>query len=94
MLHRRNPWIPEGESVVNNPEQAITLDEAIRAYTLGGAYALLREDDIGSIEVGKYADFIVLDRNLLEIPIDDIDSTDVLQTIFAGKTVYESGSSD
>lgn len=91
MLHRRNPWLPEGESVFNNPDQAITLDEAIRAYTLGGAFALLREDELGSIEVGKYADFIALDRNLFEIPIDDIDSTVVLRTVFAGRTVYESG---
>jgi hypothetical protein len=88
MTHRRNPWVPEGESVINNAGEAITLEEAIRIYTLGGAYALLREDDLGSIETGKYADFIVLDRNLFEVPVDDIDSTEVLKTIFAGEVVY------
>ena len=93
MLHRRNPWVAEGESVVNDASQAISLEEAVRAYTLGGAYALLRENDLGSIEVGKYADFIVLDRNIFEIPIDDIDSTDVLQTVFNGKVVYVRGES-
>ena len=74
MVHRRNPWVGDDESSANNPNQVITLEEAIRAYTLGGAHALLREDDLGSIEVGKYADFIVLDRNLFEIPVDEIDS--------------------
>jgi predicted amidohydrolase YtcJ len=91
MVHRRNPWVPAEESDANNADEAISVEEAIRAYTLGGAYALLREDDMGSIEVGKYADFIVLDRNLVEIPVDDIDSTDVLRTVFNGQTVYERG---
>ena len=89
MLHRRNPWVPEGEGPVNGADQAVSLDEAIRTYTIGGAHALLREDELGSIEVGKYADFIVLDRNLFEIPIDDIDSTEVLKTVHAGRVVFE-----
>ena len=50
---------------------------------------MLAEDRIGSIEEGKYADFLVLDRNLLEIPVDDIDQTDVLKTVFSGEVVYE-----
>ena len=50
---------------------------------------MLAEDRIGSIEKGKYADFLVLDRNLLEIPLDDIDETTVLRTVFSGRTVYE-----
>ena len=94
MLHRRNPWVPEGEGPVNGADQAVSLDEAIRTYTIGGAHALLREDELGSIEVGKYADFIVLDRNLFEIPIDDIDSTEVLKTVHAGRVVFEHGTTD
>jgi hypothetical protein len=89
MVHRRNPWVPESESTPNNANQAITLEEAIKAYTLWGAHALLAEDKIGSIETGKYADFIVLDRNLFEVPVDNIDSTEVLKTIFNGHVVYE-----
>lgn len=88
MVHRRNPWVPADQSVANGPEQAITLEEAIRAYTIWGAHALLAEDAIGSIELGKYADFIVLDRNLLEIPVDDISETEVLRTVFNGEVVY------
>ena len=89
MTHRRNPWVSEAESVPNNASQAITVQEAIHAYTLGGAHALLKEDRIGSIETGKYADFIVLDQNLLEIPLDNISDTEVLSTIFSGEVVYE-----
>ena len=58
---------------------------------MGGAHAMLAEDRLGSIEQGKYADFIVLDRNLIEVPVDDIDQTDVLKTIFNGRVVYEKG---
>ena len=89
MVHRRNPWASASESTANNAEQTITIEQAIHAYTLGGAHALLREDRIGSIEVGKYADFVVLDRNLLDIPVDDIDQTEVLGTVFSGKVVYD-----
>jgi predicted amidohydrolase YtcJ len=87
MTNRKNPWDTNSES--NNPAESITLQEAIHVYTLGGAHALLKEDKIGSIETGKYADFVVLDRNLLEIPVDNIDSTEVLKTIFSGKVVFE-----
>ena len=55
------------------------------------ANALLKEDGIGSLEKGKYADFIVLDRNLTEIPVDDISETQVLKTVFNGKVVYDAG---
>ena len=62
--------------------------EAVHIYTLGGAHALLKEDKIGSLEVGKYADFIILNQNLFEISPDDISVTEVLNTIFNGKEVY------
>jgi hypothetical protein len=89
MVHRRNPWMPESESTPNNASQSITLEEAIKVYTLWGAHALLAEDSIGSIDTGKYADFVVLDQNLLEIPVDDISETEVLTTVFNGRIVYE-----
>ena len=67
----------------------IGLEEGIRIITMGSAYAMEREDSIGSIEVGKHADFIVLDRNLFEIPPDTIYDTVVKRTVFAGETVHE-----
>ena len=91
MTHRRNPWVSKEESEPNNAAQAITVEESIHAYTLGGAHALLKEDHIGSIEIGKYADFIVLNQNLLDIPVDDISETEVLKTVFNGHVVYEAG---
>ena len=71
------------------PEQAITLEEAIEIYTIHGARAMKMEDRIGSIEAGKLADFIVLERNIFEIPIDEVADTRVRQTWFEGKLVYE-----
>jgi len=52
---------------------------------------LRSQDYAGSLETGKRADFIVLDRNLLEVPEDDIAGTKVLETVVDGKTVYEVG---
>ncbi len=62
----------------------------IRGFTLGGAEALGADysDQFGSIEAGKSADLIVLDRNLLEIPEKEIHATKVLKTIFKGEVVY------
>jgi predicted amidohydrolase YtcJ len=71
------------------PEQAITLEEAIEIYTMHGARAMRMEDRIGSIEVGKLADIIVLERNIFEIPIDEVADTQIMQTYFEGRLVYE-----
>ena len=75
----------------NNPDNAISVEQAIRGFTLGGAEALGGEysDWFGSIEVGKSADMIILDQNLLEIPPTDIHQTEVQKTIFRGRVVYE-----
>ena len=70
------------------PEQAIKLDEALKIYTLNGARALKLEKHTGSIEAGKSAQIIVLDRNLFKIPADDIGDTKVQMTYFEGKLVY------
>lgn len=73
------------------PEQKITVAEAIRAYTLGSAYASFDETRKGSIEVGKLADFAVLSADILNINPVEIEKTRVLMTIFDGKLVYERG---
>lgn len=66
----------------------LTVAQAIRAYTLDAAYAVEAEKYSGSLEAGKRADLIVLDRNLFEIPEDDIVNTKVLETVLGGKVVY------
>lgn len=71
------------------PEQAIGLADALRIYTLGGAAALRREAETGSIVVGKSADFMVLDRNLFKIPANQIKAARVQMTFFQGRLVYQ-----
>ena len=86
VVSRRNADNPDwGVMVVEN---ALTVAEAIRAYTWGPAHAINKERETGSIEVGKYADMIVLDRNLFEIEPIEIAGTKVLKTVFAGKVVH------
>ncbi|WP_373989262.1 amidohydrolase [Duganella sp. BuS-21] len=63
---------------------------ALRAITLNAAYTLRQEMQTGSLEVGKLADLIVLDRNFFTIPAEDIANIKVLQTVVGGKVVYES----
>ena len=72
------------------PQQRLSLEETIRAYTLGAAFAGRREKSEGSIEAGKLADFIVLDRDLFRIEPSEIGKTRVLLTVVGGKVVYES----
>ena len=72
------------------PRQRLGLDETLRAYTLGAAFAGRREKTEGSIETGKLADLIVIDRNLFMIEPTEIGKTEVLLTMVGGKVVYES----
>jgi predicted amidohydrolase YtcJ len=71
-----------------HPEQAMTLTEAFRAFTLDAAYAQHQEKSLGSLESGKWADFILIDRDLFHIPALDIWKVQVRSTWVAGKQVY------
>jgi len=70
-------------------EQGVTREEAIRLYTMNGAYHTFEEDVKGSIEPGKLADMIVIDRDILTCPEEDIKDIKVLRTILGGRTVYK-----
>ena len=72
-----------------HPEEALSREQAIRFYTANNAYLVFLEDEIGSLETGKLADLIVLDRDILECPVDDIRDSKVLQTYASGKLIYE-----
>lgn len=85
---RENPFDPEMEGALG-PEQAITLEQAIAIATIEGAYVVGVEDELGSIEAGKLADFIVLDQNLFEIDVKDIYGTQVLRAVVDGKVGYD-----
>jgi predicted amidohydrolase YtcJ len=70
------------------PDEAITLPEAVAAFTINAAYTNRLEKDTGSIETGKRADLVVLDRDLFEIPASEISDTKALVTLFEGKPVH------
>lgn len=71
------------------PTQAMTREQALRSYTLDAAYGAFMEKKYGSIEVGKVADFTVLDKDLLTIPEEEILKTKVSMTILDGKVAYQ-----
>jgi len=73
-----------------NPEQAITIEEAVEAFTSGSAWVNHQELETGSIEVGKLADLIVLDQNIFDIEPQDISNTKVVLTLFGGNPVHGS----
>jgi predicted amidohydrolase YtcJ len=70
-------------------DQKMTREQALKSYTLDGAYAEFEEKFKGSIEVGKAADFTVYDKNIMEIPEDEILEAKVQLTVVAGKVVYK-----
>jgi predicted amidohydrolase YtcJ len=71
------------------PQQRLTIEQAIAAYTAGSAYAEFAEKDKGKLAPGMLADFAILDRDLTAIAPDKILGTQVLRTVVGGKTVYE-----
>lgn len=85
-LTRRHPGATEGERL--SPDERVTLEDALRNYTLNAAYALNVDDRSGSLTAGKSADLIVVDRNVFRIPENEIARTRVLVTLFAGEAVH------
>lgn len=93
-----NPWIaiealvtrerPGGSEDSFGKEQAITLDQAITMFTVSSAKHMGKEDTLGSIEPGKLADLIVIDRDPYDIPVTELHQVRVMQTIINGETVY------
>ena len=77
---------------VVGPEEAIGVIDAIRVYTWNGAYLGRDEDLLGSVEAGKLADLIVLDRDILSCPVEEIKDIQVLATIVGGQVVYQAQS--
>jgi predicted amidohydrolase YtcJ len=67
------------------------MKEAVRAYTVGSAYASFDEHLKGSVEPGKLADFVVLSEDIFDIDPAEIAKTKVLMTIFDGRVVYQEG---
>jgi predicted amidohydrolase YtcJ len=72
-----------------HPEEALSREQALRFYTINNAHLMFLEDKVGSLEEGKLADLIVVDRDVLTCPVDDIKGTRCLRTYLGGKLVYE-----
>ena len=81
--------IQETENRVLGPEEKSSLEDLIRSFTYNGAYANFLETEVGSLEVGKKADLIVLDQNLFDIPEEEIAQAEVLLTMVEGNIVYQ-----
>ncbi len=79
---------PRGTDQPLHPEQRISREQAIRLYTSQNAYLVFAEAERGSLEAGKLADFIVLDRDILTCPLDEVKDIEVQQTWLGGKRVY------
>jgi predicted amidohydrolase YtcJ len=77
---------PEG---VLDATQRVPREAMLYAYTINSARAMNQQDAIGSLAPGKQADYIILDRDILTVPVDDFRETKVLQTVVAGQTVYQ-----
>ncbi len=81
--------VPRGLNKPLHPEHVITREEAIRFYTISNAYLTFEEKEKGSLEPGKLADFIILDRDILTCPVDAIRDALVEMTFLGGKSVYK-----
>jgi hypothetical protein len=74
---------------VYTPEERITVEQAVNAYTQGSAYARFSEDKLGTLEVGKEADLAVLSQDIFSVKPEDISKTTVMTTMVAGKVVFD-----
>lgn len=86
-ITRQDPYTNDGP--VLNEDERVDLKTMIDAYTINGAHQMGLENEQGSIEVGKRADFVILDRNLFELPASEINEAKVIMTVFDGRIVYE-----
>jgi predicted amidohydrolase YtcJ len=99
-LESTNPWSPWlgiwttltrklERGGVHQPDECLTREQAIRLYTINNAFLTHEEKEKGSLEAGKLGDLIVIDRDVLTCPVDDVRDTKVLYTIVGGKVVFE-----
>jgi len=83
-----NPFVGMANAVMRAPQQISSVEAALQAYTINAAYVMRQEEKAGSLEVGKWADLIVVDRDIFTIPSNQIANTEVLMTYVGGEEVY------
>ena len=93
-----NPWLgiwititrrARGFDGTLHPEETLSREQAIQFYTINNAHLLFLEKETGTLEEGKQADFIMIDRDILRCPVEEIPNTRVLRTYVAGNLVYQ-----
>ena len=70
------------------PDELLTREQALKGMTLDAAYASFADRELGSLTSGKQADFVVLDRDIMTVPVEEIVKTRVLATVVDGKVAY------
>jgi len=70
------------------PEQKMSREQALRSYTMDAAYGAFQEKVLGSLQVGKYADFTIFSKDIMVIPEEEILQTEVVMTLVGGKVVF------
>jgi hypothetical protein len=73
------------------PDESITIEQAVKAYTWGSAYARFSEDRLGTLETGKEADLVVLSQDIFSAAALDLSKTRVMMTMVGGKIVFTPG---
>jgi len=91
MLTGENPLTPGYEDHVYGKDDLLNIKQAIQAMTINGAWTMGLENERGSIKVGKYADFIIIDQDIFNIQPKQLHNTKVLSTYFEGEEVYQVG---
>ncbi|MCA9995133.1 MAG: amidohydrolase [Anaerolineales bacterium] len=87
-----SPFVGMAHALQREQQSMPDLEAVIEAYTLNGAYVMRQETETGSLEVGKWADLVVLDQNLFEVSLDEMAETAVLLTLLGGEEVYRNPS--
>ena len=80
--------LPEGGW---NPSEKLTVAELLKGYTIGSSYSVSREEELGTLEAGKLADIVIVDRNLFAVSPEEIRNAKVEMTIMDGEIIYEEG---
>jgi predicted amidohydrolase YtcJ len=81
--------MPEGPVQYSLPEERLTVEQAVQAYTRNSAYARFSEDRLGTLEPGKEADLVVLSQDIFTVAHESIGRTKPVMTMVGGKIVYE-----
>jgi hypothetical protein len=89
MGHTRQEYGEPDAPVQPRESERISVESLVRGFTIDAAYQLHMEDEIGSIEIGKKADLVVLDQDIFEVDAYDIHKTEVVVTVMDGEVVYE-----